>query len=109
MQEVWEWLNGLPEKENLHKGEYEKPVAVEENVILVDQNNDANAELAAVMKSNATMQYVSFHFSNKTSQSCDDNINDAIAYEDLSDTLSNCSWYSYSASVSDSTKTSIEC
>ena len=52
MQEVWEWLNGLPKKENLHKGEYEKPVVVQENVILVDQNNDANAELAAVMKSN---------------------------------------------------------
>ena len=99
----------MPEKENLHKGEKEKPVAVQENVILVDENNDANTELASVMMSNATMQYVSFHSSNETSQSFDDNINDAIAYEDLSDTLSNCSWYSYSVSVIDSTKTSIEC
>ena len=98
-------VNGLSEKENLHKGEKAKPVAVQENVILVDENNDTNTELASVMMSNAIMQYVSFHSSNETSQSFDDNINDAIAYEDLSDTLSNCSWYSYSVSVIDSIKT----
>ena len=78
MQEVWEWLNGLSEKENLHKGEKEKSVAVQDNAILFDENNDANTELASVMMSNATMQYVSFHSSNETSQSFGDNIIGAI-------------------------------